>query len=296
MIGAADAILRRVLTDGVPGMTSDRISFQPPDEVWRTRVGASKGVSIDVYLAEIDEDRDLRSSAVDRVIDGGIARDRRAPERVRLTYLISAWNAAKDSVATAATEAEHDTLSFVLQALLRAAPLNASRILPPTALATVPAGMREVDLPTRIAVSEALDKLSHFWGTMGSTHPHKPVIPVLVTVPVTYPETISDGVVFTIDTGLGSERLIEVGGHVLDAVGLNAVHPRPVADAAIVFTTLSGRRAAGTRAASDGRFVVDGLTPGTYHLSFTADGYATPPPVPITLPTPSGGSLELLFT
>jgi hypothetical protein len=296
VIGAADAILRRVLRTGVPGLTDDKISFQPPDDVWRQRVGSNAGVSVNVYLAEIEEDRKLRTNARDRVVESGLVHERRAPERLRLTYLVSAWNAVEDSPANAATEAEHDTLSFVVQALYRAAPLNAARVLAPAQLALVPAGMREVDMPTTIAGHETPEKLSHFWGTMGKIHPHKPVVGVMVTVPVTYPESVVDGVVLTIDTGLGPDRLVEVGGHVLDAIGPNALSPLPVAGAIVELTTAAGRRAAGTRAGADGSFVVDGLPPGSYELTFAADGYPLPPPVPITVPTPTGGSIELLFT
>jgi uncharacterized protein DUF4255/carboxypeptidase family protein len=296
MIGAADAILRRILTAGVPGLTDDKLSFQPPDDTWRQRVGSNAGVSVNVYLAEIEEDRKLRSNVRDRVVEAGIVHERKAPERLRLTYLVSAWNAVGDSPANAATEAEHDTLSFVAQSLYRAAPLNAARVLTPAQLALVPAGMREIDLPTTIAAQEAPEKLSHFWGTMGKVHSHKPVIGLMVTVPVTYAESVTDGVVLTIDTGLQPDRLIEIGGHVLDAIGSNAGNPQPVVDATIVFTTLAGRRAAGTRSLRDGSFVVDGLPAGSYELQFAADGYPSTAPVPITVPPPSGGSIELLFT
>jgi hypothetical protein len=296
VIGAADAILRRILLDGVPGLTTAMLSFQPPNEDWRQRAGSNKGVSVNVYLAEIEDDRKRRLNARERVVEGATFREVRAPERMALTYFVSAWNAASDSPAVAATEAEHDTLSFVLQALLRAAPFNAAHVLAPAQLATVPAGMRDADLPTTIAAPEAHDKLSQFWGTMGKDRPHRPVITVVVTVPVTYPERVADGVVLSIEAGIESDRLIEIGGHVLDAIGPNAARPLPVADASVVFRTLAGRRAAGTRAGRDGSFVVDGLTPGRYQLSFAADGYPSPPPVAVTLPTPSGGSLELLFT
>jgi hypothetical protein len=296
MIGAANAILRRILLDGVPALTPAMLSFQPPDDDWRTRVGTNKGVCINAYLAELEDDRKWRVNGSERVVEGGGVRQVRAPERIALTYFVSAWNAAADSAANAATEAEHDTLSFVLQALLRAAPFNAAQVLAPAQLALVPAGMREVDLPTTIAAAEGHDKLSQFWGTMGKTHPHKPVVGVTVTVPVTYPERLVDGVVLSIDTAVGPDRVMEVGGHVLDAIGPHAASPIGVADASIVLRTLAGRRAAAARAGTDGSFVVDGVAPGSYELTFAADGFATPPPVPITLPTPSGGSLELLFT
>jgi hypothetical protein len=297
MIGAADAILRRILLDGVPALPPANLSFQPPNEDWRTRVGTNTGVSVNVYLAEIEEDRTLRSNANERVVTNGVVHGTRAPVRIQLTYFVSAWNAHPDSPANPlATEAEHDTLSFVLQTLLRAAPFNASRVLPPAQLALVPPGMREVDLPTTIAAAEAHDKLSQFWGTMGRSHPHKPVIPVMVTVPVTYPESIVDGVVLSIDTELGSEHLLDVGGHVRDATGANAAHPVAVGDAVVAFATPSGRFVRGTRTGGDGSFVVDGLPPGAYRLSIAADGRKSPPPASMTLPTPSGGSIELLFT
>ena len=198
-------------------------------------------------------------------------RQTRAPERIQRTYFVSAWNAAQDTVANPATEAEHDTLSFILQALLRAAPFNASRVLPPAQLATVPLGMREADLPTTIAPPESHDKLSQFWGTMGNQHPHRPVIGVLVTVPVTYPDRLVNGVVLSIDTDFGRERLIEIPVHIPYARAPHAANPLPVAGATVVVSTLAGRPAARALARDDGSFVIDGLPPGSYHVSFTAD-------------------------
>jgi hypothetical protein len=215
---------------------------------------------------------------------------------MRLTYAISAWNAVADTVANAATEAEHDTLSFILQALLRAAPLNAARVLTPAQLTIVPPAMRDADLPTIVAPPDGFAKLAEFWSTMGKGRPLKPVVAVGITVTVTYPESVIDGIVLTIDTGLGDERLVEVGGHVLDAMGANAAAPVPVGDASVLATTASGVTVAGVRTTGDGAFVLDGLRPGPYELQFAADGYPGPPPVAITLPQPSGGSIELLFT
>ena len=304
MIGTVDRMLRRGLVTGVPTMVSARVSFQPPDDDWRQRVGAQQGISLNVYLVDIHEDRKLRSNEVNRVFEQGILRETPAPTRIRLVYVISAWSSVADAPGNTATENEHDTLSFVLQALLRACPFNASRILPAGAMATVPPGMREVDLPTVVAPPEGFPKLAEFWSTMGKSRPLKPVVMVGVTVPVIYPVLEIDGMVLTIDTSLGDvsepnvdpERLIEIGGHVLDAVGTNAANPIPVTGAAVLVSRPGGRRVAGTRTAADGRFVLDGLPPGDYEVSYAADGYATAGPMPVTVPQPTGGSLELLFT
>jgi hypothetical protein len=304
VIDAVDTILRQILVTGVPNMTTARLSFQPPDDEWRQRVGSAQGILLNVYLVDIHEDRKLRSNEVDRVLEQGILRETPAPTRVRLTYLVSAWSAVADAPGNTATENEHDTLSFVLRALLRACPFNASRVLPAAAMASVPVGMREVDLPTTVAAPEGFPKLAEFWSTMGKSRPLKPVVTVGVTVPVTYPEQTIEGIVLSIDTSLGDlaeptvdpERLIELGGHVLDAVGPNAAQPLPVRDAVVIVGRPGGRRVTGARSGADGSFVVDGLPPGDYEVSFAADGYAAAAPMSVTVPQPTGGSLELLFT
>ena len=58
MIGAVDAILRSVLLAGVPGLAAGRLSFQPPDDDWRSGTDLFHVLECEDYgrlLAELEK-------------------------------------------------------------------------------------------------------------------------------------------------------------------------------------------------------------------------------------------------
>jgi hypothetical protein len=188
MIHLVDKILRLGLLAMVPGLTTQQIGFQPPDNDWRSRVGTIQGVSLNVYLAEIAEDRGLRTNARHLEIQDGVAFSSGAPERIRLHYAISAWSHVKDALQVTATETEHALLGVVLAGLYRTAPINATRLLPYADVIALP-GELQGDLPTQIAPPDGFPRLAEFWGTMGRPQAWKPVINLMVTAPITLAES-----------------------------------------------------------------------------------------------------------
>ncbi|MGW1997814.1 Pvc16 family protein [Embleya sp. NPDC001921] len=304
MIDILDLIIRETLIAGVPGLTSARIGFQPPDDDWRQRVGASTGVWVNCALVDLREDRTLRQNIRKRITTGSVTVERREPARICCHYLITAWNAAKDSAQMPATEQEHTVLGAVLAVLLDADPMVASAILTPEQLARVPATLREAELPVEVVPPEGFTKLAEFWGTVGRATSWRPAVYLIVTMPVPEPDRRIDGVVHTVLTSYDAEppggddgtaeQLADVGGLVLDATG---GPPVPVPDADVVLDDPAGLVVvARVRSDDDGRFVLVGIPPGEYRARVTAAGLPPPAPQAVRVPGSPDALIELRFT
>jgi hypothetical protein len=298
MIHLVDHILRLGLLANVPGLTDQQVGFQPPDQDWRTRVGTVAGVSLNVYLAELQEDRGLRTNARHIDYEDGVAFSTAAPERIRLHYVITAWSHAKDTVAVHSTEAEHAMLGAVLAVLFRTAPVSATRLLSYADIMALPEELRG-DLPTRIAPPDGFPRMGDFWGTMGRPQAWKPAINLMVTAPVVYAPDHIGGIVDTIlaDFGVGEdpiappavqERLLVVGGVVLDARPPHNLVPVPVPGARVDLLEVGGQPRARVTTDPSGQFAFDALPPGTYQLAYSKVGIPAHLPVPFTVPLAAG--------
>jgi Pvc16 N-terminal domain/Carboxypeptidase regulatory-like domain len=303
VIDAVDWVLRESIVAAMPGLAT-RIGFQRPDDGWIQRLGSSQGVWLNCYLVDLREDRHRRSNDTwVRPAGNGFQR-RHAPFRVRCQYLLSAWNPAKDSDQVRATEQEHSLLGSVVQALVEAAPLRPAAVLTPADLALVPAEWHELSLDTDILPPDGFAKLAEFWGTMGRPAPWRPVAVVVITVPLPTAGQSVDGIVQAVVTSIGDgvplpgavEELADVGGVVLDASGAHAAVPVPVPGALVTANDPAGGLAARVTAGSDGRFVLDGLRPGTYSVLVRAAGLPTPAAVLTEVPPDTGAVLELRIT
>jgi Pvc16 N-terminal domain/Carboxypeptidase regulatory-like domain len=301
MIDGLDLVVRQTLVAAVPLLNS-RIGFQPPNDVWRQRVGAGTGVWLNCALVDLREERHRRSTEIR--IERDPMRRFQAPFLLRCHYLLSAWNSAKDSEAVAASIQEHALLGQVVATLVEGAPLTPSQVLLPVELATLPVDWREASFDTDVLPAEGFPKIAEFWGTMGRSAPWRPVVWLAVTVPVSPAPTLVDGIVTTLLTSLGqgvpvpdsSETLLGLGGLVLDATGLHAAAPIPVDDALVTVTDPAGRLQARSLTGPDGHFVLDGIPPGTYLVSARAAAHLPTPPLALTVPSPNPGPLEVQFT
>lgn len=306
MIDILDLIIRETLIAGVPGLTGARIGFQPPDDDWRQRVGASTGVWVNCALVDLREDRHMRQNIRRRITTGSVTVERREPARIRCHYLITAWNAAKDSAQMPATEQEHTVLGAVLAVLLDADPMVASAVLTPEQLAKVPSTLRESELPVEVVPPEGFTKLAEFWGTVGRATSWRPAVYLIVTMPVPEPDRRIDGVVHTVLTSYAGGppagddgsvgQLADVGGIVLDATGGPAAAPVPVPDADVVLEDPAGRESARARTDDDGRFVLVRIAPGEYLARVTASGLPPPAPQAVRIPGSPDALIELRFT
>ncbi|GAA1061413.1 Pvc16 family protein [Agromyces bracchium] len=294
MIDVIDDTIRSALLATVPGLTGQQIGFQPPDAEWRAGLSGAQGTSVNVHLATIDEDSRYRSNAVHREIVNSATTVTRAPERLRLRYLISAWHSASEAPQTPATQFEHRMLGAVAAGLFACAPLNPYRLLPAVQALALPDAFRD-DLPTAIAEDEML-RLGEFWGTMGRPQAWKPVITLAVTMPIVPATTPVDGVVETIladlvlGTGLEADPLPEE--RILVVAGVVTAAGAPVSGAVVHLRGTPGGATQGLTqdeiADHEGRFDFSGLRAGEYRLQAVHPSHPTPPPVAVVLPLVAG--------
>jgi len=306
MIDHLESLLRFMLMDGVPGLrplpppnpppavVAEQVGFQPPDEGWRTQVSNLQLNALNVYLVDVRENRKLRSNERRRSVEAGQVFNTPAPAQADFHYIVSAWSPAQISPAVEPTLDEHVLLYQALAVFLQAAPFNPSRIYPPGSplLASVPELIRDSDLPTQVAPTEGFTKLPEFWSTMGGNARWKPVVYLVVTLPVVLEREIAGPMVTTKITEYRqsfkpetAEVWIQIGGHVLDAT-LNP--PVPVPGAWVQLETLGGEPLQSTITSSLGRFTFERLQPGNYRLRWRAGARPEPTPRTIEVPSPTG--------
>jgi hypothetical protein len=246
------------------GVTDGQVGFGPPDTEWISDVsGLSPNRAINVYLADLRENRELRSNERLPTEDGNV---RPAPVRLDCHYLVSAWSPSSDS--RTKTLDEHDVLSEALELLTQARTLTVGGS----------------DLPLAVAPVEGFAKLAEFWGTMGQKQRWKPVISLVVTVPVEQSRELTGAVVTSRSAEYrGADEIwIQIGGLVQDASSL------PVARAWVQIEDAAGTPTQATRTNAAGEFTFTGLAAGTYRLRVRSASHAEPPVVQVTVPSPTG--------
>jgi hypothetical protein len=306
VINHLDQLLRDLFLGEIDEITDeDQVRFQPPDEKWQAymstlTVGGNPANALNVYLIELIENRKLRSNArAQSVVNGYVYADP-APDRVDCHYLISAWSPAEPSQSVEPTPDEHALLYKALAVLVNNRPLNPKNVYPPdsAALGALPELIRQTDLPSQVVPAEGFPKLAEFWGTMGNGYRWKPVVHLVVTLPVALETELSGPMVTTRITEYrmrgangNGEIWIQIGGHVLDGTVDPAL---PLADAWVSLETATGEPLRTTTTNQSGRFSFLYLRSGQYQLSWRATGYAVPPPRLIDVPSPTG-EYDLIF-
>src|SRR5215831_10141740 len=233
MINHLDNVIRHLMLSQVPDLTDEsQVRFQPPDDKWRQYVSTltvqgNPAMALNVYLIDLRENRKLRSNERVRDVQNGFVTETQAPQRIDCHYLISAWSPANEGPAVEPTVDEHALLYSVSAALMDTQPFVARAIYAP---APLPAGfpdlIADAQLPTIVLPVEGFIKMAEFWGTMGTTHPWKPVVHLVVTLPVAYPTVIAGGMVTTRITEYRqtgkpqtAEVWVQIGGTVADSLG-----------------------------------------------------------------------------
>jgi hypothetical protein len=300
MLDLLNNLLREILLDGVaglnqpPGVTEDQVRFQPPDELWRSHVSNLQRNALNVYLVELRENRKLRSNGHMRSIEESIVYDEPAPSRLDCHYLISAQSPALVSQQVEPAIDENLLLYQAAEVLFNYLPLNPSKVYPTgsAALNAWPERTRDQDLPTVIAPPEGFERLPEFWNSMGAGNPWKPVIHLIVTLPVLKARQLTGTMVTTRITeyrvsGLPdtAEIHIQIGGRVLDTRAGTEV---PLAGAWVRLETSSGEALKTTFTNELGQFTFLHLSAGDYQLNWRAAGYPELAPRLVTVPSPEG--------
>jgi hypothetical protein len=289
VIDQLDRTLLRLFRDRIPALATDlQVRFEPPNDDWRTHVAnlPAGALALNIYLVDLREDRELRSTERFRETTNGFEFEEPAPARVDCHYLLSAWDQARPAPPVQPTLDEHALLYGVLSVLLNNAPINPSRILTAAQLAAIDPLIRDSDLPTKIVPPEGFPKLAEFWGSMGQTS-WRPAIYLVVTLPVAFGSEFVGQVVTTLieeyrlDGGPPDDIWIQIGGTVLDAAA------SPVAEAWVRLETAAGVGVQTTRTSALGRFTFIGLSPDSYRLRYRAPGRPEQVRV-LTVPEPSG--------
>jgi hypothetical protein len=286
--------LRQLLISRIAEITDEsQVRFQPPDDTWRTYVsnltgGGQPAHALNVYLADVRENRTLRSNERVRTFENGMVTDSPAPRRIDCHYLISAWSPAPATPTVEPTIDEHGLLYQTAGALMTSEPLVPRQIYAPDPLpATFPAVIADAELPTQVLPPEGFPKIAEFWGTFGTVHPWRPMLYFLVTLPVILTEEIAGPMVTMRITeyrqsgsGQPGEIFAQIGGTITSA-------GQPVAGAWVRIEETLGAPIAAITTAEDGRFTFGNLQPGTFVLRVRAAGF-TEATRTVAVPSPSG--------
>jgi hypothetical protein len=309
MLNLLDELLRKILMDGVIGLTpvpqppaqppprlpvdEHQVGFRPPDDQWVSDVKTLQLNALNVYLVELRENRKLRTNERTREPQNGIVYEYPAPARVDCHYLISAWSPTEQL--TPQVEPvfdEHALLYETAAVLFGSAPFNPSRIYPTNSQALNAWGeYRDVDLPAVVVPHEGFPKLAEFWGTMGPNHRWRPVLYLIVTIPVALVREQAGYMVTTriteyrqMDKPETAEIWIQIGGHVFKKSGNANVE---IPDAWVGLETATGDPLQSTKTNALGRYTFAKLQSGQYKLKARATGFPEKER-PIDVPSPTG--------
>ena len=214
--------------------------------------------TLDCYLYEINEDRELRSVApiVQRNIDGTIDKTL-PPPRIKLSYCITAWSPAQPTPDGEPQLDEHTLLSQVLEVLLKYPNLPAG-VLQGTLTGQDPLPLTTVVLP------DTSKSTSDFWSAIGGEL--RPSIDYKVTVSFTYQALSTGPMVTTMVTSFGSEGpFYTIGGTVRDS----NKSPNALASA-WVRVNESGQTYVTDE---EGQFLISQIAAGNYTLTVRVVGF-----------------------
>ncbi len=285
MINHLDNLIRHLFIAEIDDINEEgQVGFQPPDDKWRGNV-VDYNLALNVYLADVRENRKLRSNQRERTIENGMVNEKPAPSRIDCHYLISAWSPATDSTQVEATTDEHELLYKTAAVLMKREVLIPGKIY---------AGFSEpfanLELPIKVLPEEGFGKLSEFWGTVISHW--KPVIYLVVTMPVIMETRVAGPMVTTRitryrQTGKPETALVytQIGGTVWNADG------KAISGAWVRLENESGEQLQTTytdeREGAEGRFTFLNLKKDTYRIRVRSKGFSEVERV-IYVPSPTG--------
>jgi hypothetical protein len=294
MIPVFNELLRHLFLSRVDELKDEsQVRFDPPDDDWRKyvknlTVNHLPANALNVYLADLRENRLLRSTERVREVQNLTVIDRPRPRRIDLHYVITAWSPATAAPNVEPVLDEHALLYKAIGALMNAEPLIATYIYAPLPLpAGFPPEIADVELPTSILPVDGFPKIAEFWGTFGTVHPWKPMAYFIATLPVIlHQETLGAMVTTRIteyrrqNSTAAGEIVIEIGGTVSHTGAI-------VSGAWVRIEDLAAKPVAVATTDENGRFLFGGLQGGTYVLRVRAQGF-TETTRNVTVPSENG--------
>ena len=298
MLAALDRLIREVLVAQIPALTTiAQVRFQPPDSAFRTDVVNMNAMALNVYLADVRENRKLRSNDRQRTIDAGVVFTEQSPERMDCLYLISAWSPVQLGPGVEPTVDELALLYEAAAVLTLTGDLTPSRVYLPgdPDLALWPTRFRDVSIPMHVLRDDSILKLSDFWSSMGTGARWRPMVALTVTLPIALVREVSGPMGTTMMTRYRISALpqtdelwVHVGGQVLDTtILLPDGTPSPVAGAWVRLETLGGVLVRRAVTDEQGRFRLEQLREAQYRLRTGAAGLGEQTRV-VNVPTETG--------
>jgi len=246
------------------------LSFAIPDKSFAPVTKTN--TTLNCYLYEINEDRELRSVVpmLQRNINGTIDKAF-PPARIKLSYCITAWSPAQSTPDGEPQLDEHTLLSQVLEVLLK------YPVLPTEILQGTLAGQDPLP-PTTVVLPDTSKSTSDFWSAIGGQL--RPSIDYKVTVSLTYQTPSTRPMVTTMVTSFGSEGpFYTIGGTVRDS------RTQPNALASAWVRVNETRQTYVTDEA--GQFLISQIAAGNYTLTVRAVGFKEGGRI-IQVPQPDG--------
>jgi len=257
MISDLDEVLRQLLIREMPIKNGEvDIAFDLPKREWSSRISRP---TLNLFLHDLRENNQLRQPEweIKRNRDG-TATKRRAPARMDLHYMITAW--------ATEPEDEHRLLTRTLMALFRFPELPEDLL--PESLQAQP-----VPIPIRIAQHDELRTPADIWSALDNEL--RPSIGCVITLALNPYQAITGPLVRTrdlrfgqatepdrrrLDEVTGGDRFWMVGGTVRGDVPFEKVH----------LTLLE--RGLDVPVQADGQFIIGNLEEGEYTLEVSGEG------------------------
>jgi hypothetical protein len=282
MFQSLDDTLRQLLDDlaAPPFLRGADVSFETPNRSY-----APQQRTVNLFLHEVKENRELRDPVpiVERV--NGTAVRRRAPMRVLCSYLVTAW--AGQGTAGALVSQEHRLLAEAF------AWLSQFPALPESVLQGALAGSQPYPPPAAVGQLEDTRVLGEFWSALGTPPRAAFALSVTIAMPpsadVTIP-LVTAATAAAQDTATATqERRAVIGGTVRDAGGAAVPRARVRLEHQSAAAGAAWKLVASAMTDPQGLYVLTGVPPGVgYRLRVTADGLGQTTLEPLEVPSLSG--------
>lgn len=272
MIHHLDNLLRYLLVNRIAEISEEQVRFQPLDDSWRGYVSSLNQNAINIYLADVRENRKLRSNERVRNYQNGNVIEEAAPARIDCHYLITTWSPASSSTSIEPVLDEHALLYEILRVLMRQQYLVPQEIYSNGLPAGFPGEIADAELPVAILPVEGFSKLPEFWTSVAWRW--KPVIYLVVTLPV-LPEAQAAGPMVTtrgtklLQSGKSqtAETWFRIGGRVFEAA-----EPAHSIEGAVVKLVEKSWEVSTN---SLGQYVFGPLPAGTFTIEVSKEGFMT---------------------